>query len=269
MCCGIHLRAISLEMVKISIIDMSLKIVSFRLQPHLPRSSELTSIASDNGLSPGRRQAIIWMNAGILLIGPLGTNFSEILIEIQTFSLKQICVKMSFAKCRPFCLGLNELSYFHRCMSPLYWYKMVCMVDLSCVFIQIKSKKLCSMYLQHGAPIIFILPLNPYVSLFEYVKDALITICSKMGASDIFKALSAMEYMQDLFYWIFKKKSREIIVKIQKHSIKKMYFEMLFSSVSWLMSVANNNLFGNKPIKYIVTNSLIIVSQWHTSIIWA
>ena len=37
-----------------------------------------TVIGSDNGLSPGRRQAIIWTNAGILLIGPLGTNFSEI-----------------------------------------------------------------------------------------------------------------------------------------------------------------------------------------------
>ena len=28
---------------------------------------------------------IIWTNAGILLIGPLGTNFSEILIEIYIF----------------------------------------------------------------------------------------------------------------------------------------------------------------------------------------
>ena len=47
-------------------------------------ASKLTIIGSDNGLSPGRRQAIIWTNAGtcILLIGPLGTNFSEILIEI-------------------------------------------------------------------------------------------------------------------------------------------------------------------------------------------
>ena len=43
---------------------------------------KLTSICSDNGLSPGRRQANIWTNAGILLTGPLGTNFSEILIEI-------------------------------------------------------------------------------------------------------------------------------------------------------------------------------------------
>ena len=40
---------------------------------------KLTNIGSDNGLSPGRRQAIIWTNAGILLIGTLGTNFSEIL----------------------------------------------------------------------------------------------------------------------------------------------------------------------------------------------
>ena len=37
----------------------------------------LTIIGSDNGLSPGRRQAIIWTNAGILLIGPLGKNFIE------------------------------------------------------------------------------------------------------------------------------------------------------------------------------------------------
>ena len=47
--------------------------------------NKLASIVSDNGLSPGRRQAIIWTNAGILLIGPLGTNFSEILTEIHTF----------------------------------------------------------------------------------------------------------------------------------------------------------------------------------------
>ena len=68
-----------------------------------------TIIGSDNGLSPGRRQAIIWTNAGILLIGPLGTNFSEILIGIQTFSFKKMHLKMSSAKWRPFCLGLNVL----------------------------------------------------------------------------------------------------------------------------------------------------------------
>ena len=50
---------------------------------------KLTTVDSDNGLSPGRRQAIIWTNARILLIGPLVTNFSDSLIGIQTFSLKK------------------------------------------------------------------------------------------------------------------------------------------------------------------------------------
>ena len=62
--------------------------------------SKITTIGLDNGLSLGRRQATIWTSAGILLIGPLGTNFSEILIEIQTYSLKAIRWKMSSAKCQ-------------------------------------------------------------------------------------------------------------------------------------------------------------------------
>ena len=71
---------------------------------------KLTIIGSDNGLPPDRRQAIIWTNAGILLIGPLGTNFSEISIEILTFSFKKMRLKVSSAKRRPFCLGINVLS---------------------------------------------------------------------------------------------------------------------------------------------------------------
>ena len=70
---------------------------------------KLTIIGSDNGLSPGRRQAIIWTNAGILLIGRLETNFSEILIEIITFSFKKMRLKVSSAKWRPCCLSLNVL----------------------------------------------------------------------------------------------------------------------------------------------------------------
>ena len=72
--------------------------------------SKLTIIGSDNGLSPDLRQAaVIWTNTGLLLIGPLGTNFSEILIEILTFSFKKKRLKVSSAKRRPFCLGLNVL----------------------------------------------------------------------------------------------------------------------------------------------------------------
>ena len=71
---------------------------------------KLTIIGSDNGLSPGRRQAIIWTNAGILLIGPPGTKFNEILIGIHTFSFKEMHLKMSSGKWWPFCLGLNVLN---------------------------------------------------------------------------------------------------------------------------------------------------------------
>ena len=72
--------------------------------------SKLSIIGSDNGLSPGRRHAIIWTNAGILLIRTLGTNFSEILGEIHSFSFSKMHLKMSSVKWRLFGLGLNELT---------------------------------------------------------------------------------------------------------------------------------------------------------------
>ena len=51
--------------------------------------SKLTIIDWDNGLSPGQFRAIIWTNAAILLIGPLGTNFSEIIIKIYLFFIQE------------------------------------------------------------------------------------------------------------------------------------------------------------------------------------
>ena len=71
--------------------------------------NKLTIIDSDNGLSPGRRQATIWTNAGILLIGPLETNFSAIRIEIHTTSVKKMHLKMS-GKLAPFCVSLIVLT---------------------------------------------------------------------------------------------------------------------------------------------------------------
>ena len=69
----------------------------------------LTIIGSDNGLAPARRQAIIWTRAGILSIANLGTNFSEILIEIHTFLSRKMHLKILPAKWWTFCLGLNVL----------------------------------------------------------------------------------------------------------------------------------------------------------------
>ena len=66
-------------------------------------------ICSDKGLLPGRRQAIIWSIARIVLIGPFGINLSEILIEIDAIFFNKMQLKMSSAKWHLFRLGLNEL----------------------------------------------------------------------------------------------------------------------------------------------------------------
>ena len=57
---------------------------------------------------PGRHQAITGTNAGMLLIRPLGTNFSDVTMPIYTFPLK-MHLKMSSGKWLPFCLGVNVL----------------------------------------------------------------------------------------------------------------------------------------------------------------
>ena len=57
----------------------------------------------------GRRQTIIWTNDWILLIWPIGTNFSEMLIGTHIFWFKKMHLKMSSGYRRSFCLGLNLL----------------------------------------------------------------------------------------------------------------------------------------------------------------
>ena len=93
----------------------------------------LTIVGSDNGLSPGRRQAIIWTNAAILLIGPLGTNFSGMLSEIHTFSFKKMQLKMSSAKRRPFCLGLNVLTHTLWLGDAIWRESVVALVIIWCL----------------------------------------------------------------------------------------------------------------------------------------
>ena len=80
---------------------------------------KLTGIGSDNDLSPGWCQAIVWTNSGILLIWHQGTNFNEMLIEIHKFWLKTTHLKMSSAKWRPFCPGLNVLSHWLSLILPV------------------------------------------------------------------------------------------------------------------------------------------------------
>ena len=72
---------------------------------------KLASIFSDNGLSPGRHQAIIWTNTGIVFIWPLGTKCSEILIDIHIFSFKMMYFNITSTKFWVLCLGLDVLSF--------------------------------------------------------------------------------------------------------------------------------------------------------------
>ena len=53
----------------------------------------LTIIGSDKGLSPGRPEAINWTNDGLLLIRPLVTNFSEILIFFLHFHSRKCILR--------------------------------------------------------------------------------------------------------------------------------------------------------------------------------
>ena len=79
--------------------------------------NKLAIIGSDNGLVPSRHQATIRTNVRILLVGPLGTNFSEILIEIYIVSFKkmhfllEMAAIFSRAQCVEFiCCALKEYS---------------------------------------------------------------------------------------------------------------------------------------------------------------
>ena len=76
---------------------------------HIYASVKETLIGSTNGLSPLKRQTIIWTNASLLSFRTLGINGNEILIEIQAFSFKKMHLKRSSGKWRPFCLGFHVL----------------------------------------------------------------------------------------------------------------------------------------------------------------
>ena len=88
------------------------------------------------------RQAIIWNNAGILLIRPLGTNFSEILIEIYTFPFKKMHLNMSSGNWRPSCLGFNVLTYWGLDKRlPIYrWFSNAFLKGNLCIMIGMSPK---------------------------------------------------------------------------------------------------------------------------------
>ena len=79
---------------------------------------KLTIIGPDNGLSPGQRQTIIWTNAGLLLIGPSGTNFSGILINsyifLQEIASKNVIWKMAAILSLPQCADSLAIGMWYK-----------------------------------------------------------------------------------------------------------------------------------------------------------
>ena len=87
--------------------------------------SKLTITGSDNGLSPGRRQAINWTNDGILLIRTLGTNSSEILSEIHAFSFQEnasenVVCEMASILSRPQCVKVPDSHVRNALLSQMH-----------------------------------------------------------------------------------------------------------------------------------------------------
>ena len=155
--------------------------------------SRLTIIGSDNGLWPDWRQAIIWTSARILLIWSLGTNFSEILIEIHTFLFKKMHLKMSSGKWRPFCSGLNVLNMkWIVQFTPNNWIWFLCphasvqrvIIGLShyrnrcwLVVNQILRNKLQWFFLYQNSQISVVLPSVQWVNWFKTLLTVALASC--------------------------------------------------------------------------------------------
>ena len=75
---------------------------------------------------------LFWTNAGLLSIGPLGTNFSEILIKIQDFSFMKMHLKISFVKWRPSCFNLSVLTTVLFVCSKFYMFQLLSVAMLVC-----------------------------------------------------------------------------------------------------------------------------------------
>ena len=93
--------------------------------------NKLTIMGSDNGLSPGRRQAIIWTNAGILSIGPLGINFSKKIYQnynifIQPNAFKSFVCELAAILSRPQCVKLHIKAESHPLVGITYDCNVFC-----------------------------------------------------------------------------------------------------------------------------------------------
>ena len=121
-------EGITKEDLKITISKTQLKFAISKSWPEHPATNELTHwgrvtqiciskltiIGSDNGLSPGWHQVIIWNNAGILLIGALGTSLSKILIKNQYIFIQENVFENDVWK-------MAAILSWHKCVKTCMW----------------------------------------------------------------------------------------------------------------------------------------------------
>ena len=82
----------------------------------------LTIIGSDNDLSPGRRQVIIWTNSGIFLIGHL----SKSIHFIQENAFKAIVCRMAAILSRPQYVNTNGIQMWSQWTHDVILESLVC-----------------------------------------------------------------------------------------------------------------------------------------------
>ena len=80
-------------------------------------SKNRVSIGSDNGLSPIRRQAIIWSNGGLLSIGSLGANFNS---KYKTFDSRKCVWKCRLRNGGHFVHGVVGLIVICSCWGIIH-----------------------------------------------------------------------------------------------------------------------------------------------------
>ena len=107
----VHLLLLLQTVYHLAMFSLSVRYQLIEAKWHIYASVNKAIIGSDNGLSPGRRQPVIWTNDVILLIGPLATNFSEILYQnsklfVQENAFESVVCDMAAILSRPQCVKI-------------------------------------------------------------------------------------------------------------------------------------------------------------------
>ena len=150
--------------------------------------SDLNIIGSDNGLSPGRRQAIIWTNAGILKTWILGKDNNAWCLLIYTLSIPWWSCSVSLSSLEPCtCVSHQYVAWCMACcmynyifvlslhlwgpnMTQLYIFNFLFVVcNVNCVVIYIADADELATQRRRSSTIIIYIYMYVYIYLYAYI----------------------------------------------------------------------------------------------------